>query len=1506
MTQENPKLELLQSQMRIWFIEEIFQSSPIYNIGGAVLFQAEICEERLEQAIVQAVARHDGLRMQLALENGEPRQYITDHVPQSLEKVDFSTEPDPEQAFQTWLKEASETPFQLYGSGLYQFVLVRVSDRESGYLLKFHHLVADGWAMKIVTEDIMALYEQLLSGEEAVLPPAPSFIHAVEDERRYLESDRFRKNKAYWLEKFAELPEDDADLPVFADYEARRSTFRLNSHTTSLIRQWTARTGLSENVFFTTLAGLYLSKWKRKHDLVLGIPVLNRSGRTERQTMGMFASLMPLRVRLDKDHTFKQLAAEVGRELKSGFFHQRYPYNFLVRNLQQSCALQGQLVDVCVNYSNAALLQEYGGLPIRNVDFFPGYQTYDLHLLIKDWGDEERIRIDIEYKTGLYSEAEIDAMAVRLERLIVRICTEPDIQVDSLQLIGDEESEQLLNKGAGPVADSGPYLFIDEWLAHQARENADLPALRFGHKRFTYKQLNESVDRIASRLSASGIQEGDIVGLCAARSHEIVEIVFGILRAGAAYLPLDPAYPSERIRLMLDKCGAAAVIAEDRQFGIVSSLHPKALRAEELIKPEQRSTEGRHYFSALSSRSAQSPAYVIFTSGSTGQPKGVVVEHAALMNRLMWMQRQYPLEPGDVVLHKTPFTFDVSVWELLWWTISGAECCVLPHGAEKDPKLIAETMEASQVTAVHFVPSMLGAFLTALEAGIIHVDQLRTVRRLFASGEALPADYVRRFYSLLKASLHNLYGPTEAAIDVTYFDCLPPDNSDCSVSIGRPIANIRLYIVDESLQLVPDGAEGELCIAGVGLARGYVGDDLLTEARFVRLPLTGERIYRTGDAAKWLPDGKLAYLGRIDQQVKIRGYRIEPGEIEQQLLGCPQVEEAAVIARTDAAGEKFLCAYVATSEPVTIEMLREHLLATLPIYMVPARFVFMERLPLTTHGKIDRKSLPDPPVIMSITEDDDLGDERHKLFLQIVRTVLGNDGIGWSNNFFHVGGDSIKAIQIAAKLHEQGIALQAQQLLEKPVLREAASALTQHTAKSEYVPAGAVNPTPITEWFWSKELAEPKHFNQSVVLRLIRAVDSAALEQALEELLQSWDAFALIVHPDNKALYYRTGERNTFRIETVDLSEQDTHQIHASFEAWADHWKSSIDWNDGPLFKAAIVRLPDGESRLLLTAHHLIVDGVSWRLIIDRLSAILEGSEGMRSSSVAFGAYAEQLHAGPAKDRAMKELSYWLRETTAIPISLPTDCDRGPDLLKYCATVGLTLDRAHTEQLMGSANDSYRTRTQELLLASFSLAVQHVTGRSGVLGFMVEGHGRDGGSDILPVDGTVGWFTSIYPVNVMLDGLDITKRITSVKEKLRAVPDGGKGYGMLVYLMRELEPLDESVRVRFNYLGELDAGLDSDWFALTDESYGKDVSPENRLGCLLDVNVFVYDGRLRAFIAYSRNSFYDDTISGLVRQWKEQLEAMLRHCTEQRAVDLTVSDFAWSGLSQDELDGLFG
>ena len=400
---------------------------------------------------------------------------------------------------------------------------------------------------------------------------------------------------------------------------------------------------------------------------------------------------------------------------------------------------------------------------------------------------------------------------------------------------------------------------------------------------------------------------------------------------------------------MLDKCGSSAVIAGDRQFDIVSGLHPRVLRTEELYRPEQGHAEEVKYpfadapfanagqsaagvqVKAMDGRSPQSPAYVIFTSGSTGQPKGVLVEHGALMNRLMWMQRQYPLAPGDVVLHKTPFTFDVSVWEILWWTIAGAECCVLPHGGEKDPTLIAETMEAARVTAVHFVPSMLGAFLTAMEAGQVQSDQLRTLRRLFVSGEALPADYVRRFYLLNQAALHNLYGPTEAAIDVTYYDCLPQASSS-SIPIGMPIDNIRLYIVDESLQLVPDGAVGELCIAGVGLARGYVGDDALTEASFVRLPLTGERIYRTGDAAKWLPDGNLAYLGRIDQQVKIRGYRIEPGEIEQRLLVCPQVSEAAVIARTDAAGERFLCAYVASSESVTIEMLREHLLSALPAY----------------------------------------------------------------------------------------------------------------------------------------------------------------------------------------------------------------------------------------------------------------------------------------------------------------------------------------------------------------------------------------------------------------------------------------------------------------------------------------------------------------------------------------------------------------------------------------------
>ncbi|MBE0342322.1 amino acid adenylation domain-containing protein, partial [Paenibacillus sp. 28ISP30-2] len=558
-----------------------------------------------------------------------------------------------------------------------------------------------------------------------------------------------------------------------------------------------------------------------------------------------------------------------------------------------------------------------------------------------------------------------------------------------------------------------------------------------------YGELNERANRPARTLRAEGVESDQPVGILVQRSLEMTAGIYAILKAGGAYVPIDPDYPADRIRFMLEDSEAKLVLTQSRlveQATLSFDGKVLVLDSEEIYHVDGSNLEPL--------AGPRNVAYVIYTSGSTGKPKGVMVEHHSVINRILWMHDRYGLSAGDTILQKTACTFDVSVWELFWWSMVGSKVSLLSVGGEKNPEDIIETIARDGVSTMHFVPAMLHTFLEYVEQQPLEVVQakLGTLRHVFASGEALPPQHVARFQRLLSgivgAKLINLYGPTEATVDVSYFDCGP--NEEYSViPIGKPIQNIRLYIVKEgTVQLQPIGVAGELCISGVGVARGYLNRPELTAEKFVSDPFAGgeagyERMYRTGDLAKWMLDGNIEYLGRIDHQVKIRGYRIELGEVEAQLLKLEAVREAVVTAREDEQGQKQLCAYVVTHADIAANELRSALSQELPGYMVPSYFVQLEQLPLTPNGKVDRRALPQPEGSVDSGEDYVAArTDVERTLVSVWQSVLGIEHIGVLDNFFHLGGDSIKAIQVSSRLLQNGYKLEMRELFQYPTIAE--------------------------------------------------------------------------------------------------------------------------------------------------------------------------------------------------------------------------------------------------------------------------------------------------------------------------------------------------------------------------------------------------------------------------------------------------------------------------------------
>jgi amino acid adenylation domain-containing protein/non-ribosomal peptide synthase protein (TIGR01720 family) len=951
---------------------------------------------------------------------------------------------------------------------------------------------------------------------------------------------------------------------------------------------------------------------------------------------------------------------------------------------------------------------------------------------------------------------------------------------------------------------------------------------------------------------------------------------------------------------------------------------------------------------------AENLAYVIYTSGSTGQPKGAMNTHRGICNRLLWMQEAYGLTVEDCVLQKTSFSFDISVWEFFWPLLNGARLVLARPDGHQDIAYLIELIATQYITTLHFVPSMLRVFVEEYGLGVC-----TALRRVICSGEALPIELQERFFTRLDAALHNLYGPTEAAIDVTAWACLP-SRHDRTVPIGRSIANTQIYLLDQCLQPVPVGVPGELFIGGIGLARGYLNRPDLTAERFVPNPFATlnakretlneqsvqrsatqrvpgvQRLYRTGDLARYQPDGAIEFLRRIDHQVKLRGFRIEPGEVEALIRQHPLVRDAVVVVREDAPDQRRLVAYVvegsgvetarravSTPDPQPlIPDLRAFLAERLPAYMLPAAFVVLEALPLTVHDKVDRRALPAPEDTRSNLDDTFVAPRTlvEQTLAAIWAKVLRRARVGVHDNFFTLGGDSILGLQVVARARQSGLQLIPRQLFQHQTIAAlAAVADTPADSVAEQgLVAGPVPLTPIQRWFFAQELAAPHHWNQAVLLAARAPLVPSLLERALHHLLAHHDALRL--------RFERTvaGWQQTHvagvpptPLLCLDLTALDMTAQPAALAASTAGLQASLDLAQAPLVRAALFYCHGTPSqRLLLILHHLIVDTVSWGILLEDLymvyTQLQQGAAvQLPPKTTAFRTWAERLVAYAQTDALWQEVPYWQHAVQLLGTRLPVDLGGTVNTVAAAREVMVTLGAAATRTLLHEIPPVYRTQINDVLLTALVQAFAAWTGQATLL-IDLEGHGREIMFDDVDLTRTVGWFTTLFPVLLDLRGVDGPgAAVQAIKEQLRAIPQRGLGYGVLRYLREDAAVVAELAglpvaEVRFNYLGQLDL-LDeaNGLFDVAVEASGPTQSPLGQRSHLLDVIGFVRDGQLQVSWIYSAAVYTRTTVERLAQGYIAALQALIAHCQDTGAGGYTPSDFPLTRVEQHELDMAF-
>ncbi|WEP00541.1 amino acid adenylation domain-containing protein (plasmid) [Streptomyces sp. FXJ1.172] len=1250
--------QLMAGQLGVWNAQRLDPRSAAYNIAEYVELRGRLDVGLFVSALCRLIDEADLARVRFEIaEDGSVRQRFTRNPGWRPDVVDVSGEADPRAAAEAWMRKDLGRPVDLLEGPLFTQALFKAAENRYFWYQRVHHVIGDGYSGSLMVARCAQIYTALVRGASVEEGAFQSSVLLMKSDAAYRASREFEADREFWRGVFADLPEIPARA-ADAGPGSTRGSVRVSDviepAVAGALRTSARRMRTGFSAVLVAAAAVSVASLTGTEEVVLGIPVLGRRGSLELGIPGMMSNILPVRIRVRPGQSVTEFVRHVAQTLRAALRHDRYRYEDILRDLRLvgqglfSAVVNVMLFDYDVRFDDVTV--EMHGLSAGGF--------HDLSITVQQSRPDHPVTVAVDTRATASGEDRGGRLAGHFRHALAWLAeAEPDDIVGKWEVVGAAERQRLLVQGEGTAVDLADAT-LPELFERRAAKQPDACALIFDGEQLTYAQLNGRANRLAQLLAAQGAGPEDRVAIVMERSVELVVALLAVLKTGAAYVPIDPGYPADRVGQLVEDAAPALAVASSGTAGVV----PDDLAC--VVVDDPVTVAGAECFGdgdlTDDDRSARlmpaHPAYVMYTSGSTGRPKGVAIAHAGVVNRLAWMQHEYGLGASDRVLQKTPFGFDVSVWEFFWPLVEGAALVVAAPGGHRDPDYLADLMGRERVTVAHFVPSMLSAFITAAETSGCSVPSLRAV---VSSGEALSAELRDRFLSRFGVPLHNLYGPTEASIDVTAWTCQPDDAGAVGVvPIGRPVWNTWVYVLDRRLQPVPEGAAGELYLAGVQLARGYHGRPGLTAERFVADPYgaPGERMYRTGDVVRWNSDGQLEYLGRTDDQVKIRGFRIEPGEIEAALLTHPDVAQAAAVVREDGPGGKRLVAYfVPTREAGTPDAgrVRADLTAMLPAYMVPSAVVVLDAMPVTVNGKLDRKALPAPQLPLTGSGREP-ADEREARLCALFAEVLEVPAVAPDDNFFELGGHSLLAVALVERAREHGIAIDVRTLFTAATVADVATSALERDGLRE-VPAGPGVPTGTTRI--TPEMVPLAGLTREEIERVCAAVPGGAANIAdiypLAPLQQGvffhsvlkgaegpdpyvlpalliaddrarLDAFLAAVqriidrHDVLRTAFVREGIQEPVQVVTraavlpvEEVIVPDTVVREAAVVEWLQQaCPARMDLSEAPLVRAHVARQP-GQERwwLLLQVHHLIQDHTALEVLLGEIAAVLEGRE---------------------------------------------------------------------------------------------------------------------------------------------------------------------------------------------------------------------------------------------------------------------------------------------------------
>lgn len=1461
---------LSHAQQGIFYYYHLNKKSLAYNIPHAFIINANINVEKIKLALHNIITRYDILRTTFHLNGDGAFQKVNPTVIFSLEKMVLNGWVDLDKHLMDYVQ-----PFDLDKQPLMRLKYGTIDKNSNILMFDFNHIVTDGISVIKIIEDF---FDCLNEKNEIV-----QYHEHVKNEGLFLKSEEVKCLERFWYDKFKDdvpalnLPYDFNITSNISD-EGEKYHSKLGPGINHSLEKLTEKTGITKGVILFTCYVILLKKLSNQDDIVIGVAESGRNYCDENCSVGMFTNNLPVRILSSEYTTFLHYLNEINKNFIEAYNNKKLPYNRILELIDKPFE-RGSLFETMFVFQNMEIPElHYENCKVNN--YFIDTKTSKFNLTLEIF-DNENLEYNFEYSTHLFKKESVVRFSEYFCQIINLMITDYNVLVKDIDILTLNEKDKLIRKfnRTSSLYSNSP---IHEIFEQQVYRIPNAVAIYSDGKSLTYSELNKKADNVASVLISKGLTIEDKVVVVMDQSVEFIISILAILKAGGAYIPIDINYPIERIEYILKDCKAEILLTKSTFRNLISD-HTSEIQKMSIINVDDAQNQDICY-----ERVKVLPdnlAYVIYTSGSTGYPKGVMIEHRNLANYICWAAELYVKSQQVDFAFFTSIGFDLTITSIYTPLITGNS--IIIYQGENQHELIENLINDDKAGIIKLTPSHLKLIINDHK---INIKNSINLKRFIVGGEDLNAELAKKIYLKFnrQVEIYNEYGPTETTVGCMIYKFDIEEKYVKSIPIGRPVSNVLIYVLDPNFKPVPPNVTGEIYVSGAGVGRGYMNKVELTDQKFVYLPELGKgKFYKTGDIGKFIDEESILFLGRKDEQVKINGYRIELGEIEECVRKYDGIVDAVVIKYDIEDSSRLCCFYVGEIDK---QLLDRFLRLKLPYYMLPSVYTQLEEIPITNNGKVDKSLLASSEVKPGVNKRNQETDIQ-KVLLKIFREVLKNENLGIDDNFYQFGGDSIKAVQISAKLYDIELNINAKDIMQYQTIDKISDLVDKVLVEyNQGIIKGEKSLSPIENWFFLQGFKDINFYNQSVLLEFKKPVNENLLVEIFEKLIIHHDGLRLNFNTKNNCMYFNESHiKQPFIIEKYNIKYKDELPIIGK------QLKSSFDITKSLLLKAAIITQEGANDNLLIIAHHLVIDGVSWRILLDDIyllykEAICGNEIKINKKTASIYDWQLALEKYSTSKELKNQLDYWKNINY---FKLYRN-----DILNYKFEKSVfEIDKDITDYLLNKANMNYNTDIQILLIVLILKTLKELTGLD-KLTMELESHGHD--MDSIDLSRTIGWLTTIYPVDFWIKD-DVGDLIKHAKEQLRNVPDNGIGYGILKYMTRNID-INNSADIRFNYLGRFEDEVSNDLFEYSNMFSGEDRNIEK---IKFEVNCMILHSKLHFEINYHKSLFNEITKKELKDYIVDNLNDLIFYLKSVNDICFTPSDFKDADLNEDDINLLF-